>query len=136
MLNINPAVLTLPKSIERMIELLTEIRDTTRARRDEKPPERPAARAHWTHISSQGNQQALQIPIEGHVVGILIGGDTAGRGTINLSQRQYSFWVAANESILYRLTLEDQLVIKNERLSYTPPVGTTGWDVTIIMLAR
>ena len=136
MFNVPPALLSLPDAINTMVKLLEGIRYDLAAQRAEKPPERPAANNYWYAISSAGNKQSLAIPIEGHITGLLIGGDTAGRGVLQIDQRSYPFWIPANATVYFPLGIEDQLVVKNEKISYVQPTGGTNWDVTIIASAR
>lgn len=66
------------------------------------------------------------------IIGLWVGGDTAGRGTVNLGNDTRGVWIPGSLTVYFPLGRESAIEVGGAvQLSYTPPPGTTNWDVTI-----
>jgi hypothetical protein len=119
-----------------MLDELGGIRQEIRNLRADLPVKRPAGRVDVYILSNTGNTQRRQIPVEGHITGLFIGGDQSGRGTLQIGTVQYPFWVIAYTTTFWQLQEDDQLVIKNDTVTWNPPGLTGNWDVILMCHAR
>lgn len=124
--------LSLPQSLGRIQRALDLIADRLEKLRSDEPVRRPEGRVILVMLSSAGNQQARTPSVELHITGLFIGGDTAGRATLQIGQWLIPFFIPVNQSQFYGLSEDDQIIIKNDRISYNPPTGTTNWDVVLL----
>lgn len=125
------AALSLPQAINAMLSKLDALISEVRALRSEEPTPRPENRVPLLILSNLGSVQARTPSTEFHITGIFIGGDTSGRGTLQIGTWQIPFWVTSNVTVFYRLSEDDQLVVKDDRITWNPP-GGTNWDVILM----
>lgn len=128
--------ITLPQALAQMLTLLGTIRDEIRNLRTAEPAQRPANRAELLLLSNAGNTQGKTPSVELHITGLFLSADTSGRCTLQIGTYLLPFYLPSNLTQFYRLSEDDQIVVKNDRVTFNPPSGTTNWDVTIIGHAR
>ena len=128
--------LSLPQALARMLALLGTIRDEIRNLRTAEPARRPANRAELLQLSNLGAIQGRTPSVEMHVTGLFLAADTSGKCTLQIGTWLIPFYLPSNLTQFYRLSEDDQLVVKGDRVTFNPPSGTTNWDVTIIGHAR
>jgi hypothetical protein len=114
-----------------MVNLLTQVRDEVRKLQDVKPPTQAESRPQRYYLTSAG-RSGQQIPTELHITGLLISGDSAGRGVLTIGTEQIPFWILGQVTTYYDLGMDNRIVVRGERPSWTPPSGTTVWDVILI----
>lgn len=123
--------LTIDEAYQTMVMLLEGIRRDVQSLRRSDPPPAQLSMPMRYFLSDNGRTQ-LQIPIAFNITGLMIGGDTAGQAILTIGTEQQYFWIPANQTQYYPLSLEDRIGVKNDSIAYTPPGGTTHWNVILI----
>lgn len=117
-------------------QLLTQAVYYLQAISDNTTPKQTAARRERSLLTlSQVQTRRDSIYPRNVVLAILIGGDTAGRGSINWGGDNLPIWIGAGLNQFLQFTGGgDALEIPGgSQISYTPPANTTLWDVTLFL---
>jgi hypothetical protein len=123
--------LTLDDAWAQITLLLEGIRRDVQSLRRSDPPPAQISMPYRYYLSDNGKTQ-IQIPIAFNITGLMIGGDTAGQGVLTIGTEQQYFWIPANQTQYYPFSLEDRIGLKNDSVAFTPPGGTTHWNVILI----
>lgn len=122
--------LDLPTAFARMLDLLGSIDRGVKALQRSDPPPQGIAPVVTLELSSAGIS-SRQMPVEAHVVGILLGGDTTGRGTLQIGTHKLAFYQFSYQSNYIQFAADNPIVVRNDAISWNPPTGSLVWDTTI-----
>lgn len=86
-------------------------------------------------LSSMAPSASWQTTDVCNIIGVIVGGDTNGRGKLQIGNDTASniFWVQAGISRLYDFGWPLRLTVaRGQQITWSPPANTTAWDVTLI----
>lgn len=101
----------------------------------DRPGPQIETRTQWYYLSS-ANKTAIQIPVEGYVVGVLVGDSSSGRAVLNVDTVQIPIYTTAYVSQFLKFGPEVDFTFKNARVSFTPAGASDTWDVIIMVKAK
>jgi hypothetical protein len=130
------SMLNLPQAVNKMTELLQSMRDELRNLRANQPTPRPANRVYLLQLSSAGSTQARQLAIEGHITGVIVGGDQSGKATLQIGTWLIPIWMTSMTTNFLSFREDDQIVVKNDRITFVNPGNTGSWDLTLFIHPR
>lgn len=129
---------TLPSQFQSLLGLLTQIRDELRTSNNKPSPDAPLARRRRYPLSNDSTA-TKRFSSNLVITGLLVGGDTAGRGTLQVGtdKSTYRFWVIANQTQPYWFDGDDGIEVgPGTDVTWIPPTGTTAWDALVITNER
>lgn len=111
------------------VSLLRSIANAVSPRPSPSPKKQP--RPYLVALSNQRTKATLPY-VANLIVDLRVGGDTAGRGLLSWGADSEGFWVPANLTVEFALSREAAIEVAGQvTVTWTPPSGTTNWDVTL-----
>lgn len=115
-------------------QLLTQAVHYLQSIADNTTPAQTAARKERFKLSISDSQPYRDAPYPRNVVvGMVFGGDTAGRGTLDWGADDLAVWIPASWSQFPSFSGVVFEIPGGVTIGFTPPANTTKWDVTLFI---